>query len=152
MIDLIPKMLTHSSYMTVGVLGTPPVYETHNTIPRANQYSLQDSVTYLHRTMNVNCSREEYLEWVAAWKVLYSKVSDVLRCTKDHRDGHFSAKSGSNTYEIIRPFRQTDVHNFKGYAREMMNMRSIYKILAGRQMMIEREKNPKVPIETVVAA
>lgn len=93
--------------------------------------AINQAVAVLTMGMKPIVSREDYLEWVAAWKKLYQQVSDLLYNIKTYRDGTFDDKRDrSNSWEIFREYRQADVMKFKKYATLLINLRHMNKVIA----------------------
>ena len=133
--------MTKYAIISVGVLLAKHGFADPRVLTPAHKRTLEDSTLLLSRGMKRDISKEQYLEWVAAWKKLYEQVSIVIRNLKSYRDGKVP-DVGGNLWESIRPYRQADVEAIRRFASFLLELRAINKILAGRARelaYIERE-------------
>lgn len=112
----------------VGLLAARTGFTEPQPLEDKVTIQLDHSVRALSRNMKRDIDRESYLIWVDTWKALYASLSTVIRTLKLHR--RFEA--GENVRDTIRSCRQADVSNVQRYARHLLEMRQINKILAGQ--------------------
>ena len=135
--------MTNNIYHHVGVgaLARLEGFRDPERLPEGILSTLDKSAVLLAKKLLRGCQTYEgYMAWRKAWRKLYRDLGGAIVVLKAHRDGNVAM--GDNTWETIRPHRQADVMAVRAYARWLMELRTLSKVIAGvaRDMYIEEKR------------